>query len=207
MISRKYNFVFQHIPKCAGISVLNFFIDLHKQQNCIGDLMYGTHIPFSAYKKDQSEYYEDSFKFTFVRNPWDRVVSLFEFRKIQAEKGVSWPHWPETEEILNDSFEETLKKSKNQTGDKFYLEEGCVSNHWLSSKILREINFIGRFERMNEDFEFIKQVLGIDSLPQLPHDNKIERKHYSEYYNDDTRKIVADKYADDIRLFGYKFED
>jgi len=208
MISRKYNFIFQHIPKCAGISVLNFFIKLHHIEECIGDLMYDPHNTFSFYKLKFPEYYENCFKFTFVRNPWDRVVSLYEFRKQEANKGTHRKTWPTIPELLNDSFEDTIKKSARNTNPEIlYLEPAYTDNYWMPKEILKETNFIGRFEDIVRDFDYIKYVLDIDPDYQLTHDNQIKRKHYSEYYNDETRKIVAEKYATDIQLFGYKFEN
>ena len=208
MISRKYNFVFQHIPKCAGISLLNFFIKLHTIEGCIGDLMYAPHNSFSFYKKEYKEHYRNFFKFTFVRNPWDRAVSLYEFRKKEANEGIHRRTWPSMDELINDSFEDTIKKSTNNTNkDVLYLEPAYTDNYWLPKQILKEINFVGRFESIDRDFDYIKYALGIHLDHQLTHDNQIKRKHYSEYYNDETRKIVADKYATDIQLFGYKFED
>ena len=208
MISRKYNFVFQHIPKCAGSSIIDFFIELHKQSDCLGDLQYEMHQTFEQSRQNYRSYYDKFFKFTFVRNPWSRAVSLFEYRKKIAAQGITFPHWPSIEDIIKDDFCDVVKKDSLNTNPSIqFLEEGCASDHWLSSKIKKNINFIGRFESLEKDFEFILNELSISCPPELPHENKSSKKHYSEYYNDETRKIVTDKYAKDIQLFGYKFED
>ncbi len=208
MISRKYNFVFQHIPKCAGSSIINFFIELHKQSNCLGDLQYEMHQTFKQSKDKYRMYYDKFFKFTFVRNPWSRAVSLFEYRKKLAEQGVTYPHWPSIKDILKDDFYDTVQKDFSNTNSSVqFLEEGCSSDYWLSPKIKKNINFIGRFESFEKDFEFILNELSIPHHLELPHENKSSKKHYSEYYNDETRNLVAIKYKRDIELFGYKFED
>ena len=80
-------------------------------------------------------------------------------------------------------------------------EEHIRSQHKFFPK---NIDFIGRFESVYSDFNFICEKLAI-SL-KLPHQNKTWNKsNYTEYYNDETRQIVAEKYAKDIEYFGYKF--
>lgn len=122
------------------------------------------------------------FKFCFVRNPWDRIVSLYCFRKTVAK----------------------MKVPTDMSFKQFVLTTPLIPDQYGHIEGFDNFSFIGRFERLQDDFNIVCDKIGI-LRQQLPHNNKTNHKHYTEYYDEETREIVAKKYARDIEYFGYEF--
>jgi hypothetical protein len=190
MISHKHKFVFVHINKTGGTSIETILRKISKNWN-------GKHHLIEKYRKlaDEKHGFENYFKFTFVRNPWDRLLSNYFFRKITLKdnrvQDLSFKNW-----IIN-------------SRDGNYSFENCLSRRTQLDWIVDEngevvVDFIGRFENLQQDFNIICDKIKIPQQ-QLPHANKSKHTHYTEYYDDETRQIVAEKYAKDIEYFGYKF--
>ena len=197
MINHKHKFIFIHIPKTAGHSIERAFGAWTGKDK----INYGIGMdsirrrPIQHYNLAQLERYnfisptENStyFKFCFVRNPYSRIVSAWKYLKVQK--------WSKVSE--DTSFKKFVKKYKKN----LHAKTHC---HWTHTNGVKNIDFIGRFENLQEDFNVICNKIGIPTK-KLPHINKTNHKHYTEYYDDETREIVAKKYAKDIEYFGYKF--
>ena len=72
------------------------------------------------------------------------------------------------------------------------------------------IDFIGKFERREKDLTFISEKMGFIINPQFSVKKKEmqksrSNKHYTEYYNEETKQMVREKYAKDIEYFEYEF--
>jgi hypothetical protein len=133
------------------------------------------------------------FKFGFVRNPWDRVVSLY-----RRQEGLQMQ-----DKMTFDEFVEWIKYSSSTC---IHPVPHVNQLDWFvdpHGNVL--VDFIGKFETLQNDWVKIAAKLG---LPQnLPHRNKNQKaiRKYTEYYSETTKKIIADKFRVDIEYFGYKF--
>ena len=67
------------------------------------------------------------------------------------------------------------------------------------------MDFIGKFENIQEDFNKICNMLKINHL-RLEIENKSNHEHYSTYYDKPSREFIKDFCKEDIKNFGYKFE-
>jgi hypothetical protein len=139
------------------------------------------------------------FKFTFVRNPWARFLSAYIYLK---SGGTGNRQDLRMSSIINSEY---------NSFKKFTLEAPFLEYKHFETKfdLLQgshdcKLDFIGRFENLQEDFNTICDKIGIPRK-QLPHKNKSRHKHYTEYYDDETKQIVAERFADDIEYFGYEF--
>ncbi len=136
--------------------------------------------------------FETYFKFGFVRNPWDRVVSLYERSEALQLRN----------EMTFDQFVDWIQYSSatcvHSSPHRYQLDWFVDPNGNLLA------DFIGKFERLDEDWAFVAQKLGVNE--KLPHRRANPRaRHYTEYYNSRTRDVIAKKFNVDIDRFGYEF--
>lgn len=172
--------------RCAKVGTRTINAVLGKQ---IAGLQHESRVPFNSAK------YKKYFKFAFVRNPWDRVVSCY-FNKV-----VTQCH-PPFAICYGRTFEEFV-----------YFINGCdLTKGDIHIRLqtvlipLEEVDFIGRLENFSEDLRYVFGRIGI-RCQTIPKKNRSSHEHYSKYYNNITKKIIAEKYKADIKAFGYVFED
>lgn len=134
--------------------------------------------------------------FTFVRNPYDRIVSTWKYFTTN-----SWAIGRMKKNNItvdqNTTFEGFLDIVINQHSD----------HHWQPQcdYVPDDVQFIGRLENFQSDYDELCDLIDIPKS-KLIHEKKSNRGHYSEYYNEGTKKIVDDVYSQDIERFGYTFE-
>jgi hypothetical protein len=148
------------------------------------------HIPLEHIKKNlDTEIFATYFKFAFVRNPYTRLVSAFNYS--------NW--W------YNKFRPEGLTK-RHKTFKEFVKFENINGKYGLQLKWTHGCDFIGRYENLHNDYNIICTKLNLLNKTLVKSNESYKRdKHYTEYYDNDTREIVEERYAEDIQYFGYKF--
>ena len=155
--------------------------------------------------------------FTFVRNPYERLVSRYAHlcrRIMQISEGAKMEKKPQDTNLKDFFGKNPIKLDQFKFNDFVKFTEINSDSHWEPQvdkfinqvDSLDNIDFIGKYENLQEDFNIVCDKIEIPRQ-QLPCINKSEHKHYTEYYDDETRQIVAKKCAKDIEYFGYKFGD
>jgi hypothetical protein len=151
------------------------------------DYGYYNHIPAKEAREllNDDKIWRSYFKFTFERNPWDRQVSAYHFR---------------------------YRRSDNPPPFSSYMHR--KRRAWINNYEIYSIDgdpcvdFVGKFESLTADFRKALKEIGLDSDRELPRAKANFRRsprHYRDYYDDETRGIVNDWYAPEIRLLAYEF--
>jgi len=207
IISHKHKYIFIKIAKTAGTSTEIYFENLsfsHEIEHIQPELIneegivgfrgsnkakqdqqptWYNHITLPKIKKtlNNDKLFNEYFKFSITRNPWDRVVSAYHH------------FYPQL------SFNEYITSGK-MIGPIAPAFKDCID----------DVFFI-KFENLQEGIEYVCKKLDLDyDMSNLGSYKKEHRagsihKHYTEYFDNKTRQIVAKKHAKDIEYFGYKF--
>lgn len=208
MISHTHRCIFVHIPRTGGTSIENvIWPDIEARTEA--DLWMGfvaplrnryqtgglQHLLAWQIKTEVGERTFDAyFKFSIVRNPWDRAVSQYALMQRRADLrtyiGMK----------QNDSF----KRYLGLIGRRGHVQWEPQARFLHDDNGVRLVDYVGRFEQIADAAVEIFRRCGIGA-PTLPHHNQSERAPYQDYYDDEAVEMVAERYAEDIATFGYRF--
>jgi len=208
IVNTKYNFIFVHIPKTAGTSITSALCAVP-----------GNNVNWVTWSKHErlSDFYcnlnkrrtiidritcrqpDNYFSFAFVRNPWDRMASLYRYL---VEKR------PRPEIASISSFKDFLQQAING-------EPWIIGLHSLRPQIdyftlednLMKLDFLGHYEYLQEDFNSVIKSLGL--VIKLPERNVSSNRlgDYKVEYDEDMVEMVATLFAEEIAYFGYTFDE
>jgi len=185
--------IFINVPKVASTS-LNVAL--------AGGEMH-THLPLKYFESLDKKRFDEHFKIAFVRNPWARAVSAYQGLKRGGGVNVRDSTWVK---LVNkfESFDQFVDLWMNE--ENIFKQIHFVPQHYFLEDEHGDVavDFLGRFENINADFEFLKEKF---NLPvELMKSNASSGGDYRELYTDSSRNKIALLYKEDIEKFGYSFE-
>ncbi len=201
MISFQKRFLFVHIHKTAGNSIQSILrrysedeiVSARAHQD--GIERFGVRNPNYQIKKHSTlaeyrvalgeEQFRRLYKFTCVRNPWDRMISLY------FSPSRKRAHWDRK------LFKKLVSNTSSAT-DHLRLEKDDADP-------FSNVDRVMRFETLATDFRSVCAELAIPWAP-LPNYNRSSREHYSKYYDDELREMVRGRFTSEIERFGYTFD-
>ena len=175
-----------------------------------GIFRYFTMSPYLSYLSNMNnDKWNDYYKFTFVRNPYDRLFSAWKYlKKIN---------------LFTKSFKEFAFLNFNDYNydnlnlNKIYFHSFITEyDHIINKYKLLDINYIGKFENLNNDLIFILHQLGIKEILHMNeiklnvkinesniYENNTKIQYYN-YYDDTLLNKVNQVFFNDFRFFNYK---
>ena len=222
LMSHKHRFIFIHIYKTAGTSIMGQFapysrlIDRLAYEYRFSKRIYSRIInqmgwhddglkQFTGYHKHamahevekrlDSKTFNSYYKFAFVRNPFDLLVSLY-FYILQSKSHVM--HGT----VSSMSFLEFLKWHLLQN------PPHQIDFLMNPNRDRRLVDYIGRFETLIKDVNIIRENLKLEVAGVVEHRNpsiKRKRKDYEDYYDNEGRKLVLNYFQADFQMLGYEF--
>lgn len=189
--------IFIHVPKVAGSSVLQALGQKTEQ----GRL----HLPWYVYYEANPRHFEKVFKFAFVRNPWTRTLSAYQYLLNGGNQRSDL------------TVQTELKKYKSY--DHFLCEglaQGYFRNHLMfipQSEFLLGpneelmVDELGMFETLEEDFAKIAQKLNINGeLPKKNRTDYVSKSKKNAYSSVEAQDVIRNVYAQDLRVFSYNLD-
>lgn len=188
--------IFIHVPKVAGTSI---------EAAIFGSYGKIGHLTAVQRRRLAPEEFARLFKFGFVRNPYDRFVSAYEYMRKGGRNRFD-EEWAKSNLSHHRDFESFVLSLRNGDVARSVMD-------WMHFRPQYEflcgddgnilVDFVGRYENMQSDFQTVASRLCMRL--RLPHLNPTMRNPYQGYYSPETREIVRFLYMKDLEIFGYEF--
>lgn len=218
IISHRLKYVFVHIPKTGGTSIRNLITNNYqlfkpdvtgswygiteehyaKFPNVTRELWtHSTAEEIKNWMTDNNYDWDDYFKFCFIRNPWDRMVSAYEYHIQQS---------------FTDENNLSLKKIYKQHPHEVYISEQCKTDPLIKMACDQDknllVDFIGKLEKIESHMKQIVQKINPDLKEtdwKLKKENTTKRREYKSYYTEKTIEAVRKHQQKTIQFGGYEF--
>jgi chondroitin 4-sulfotransferase 11 len=190
-ISEQYNCIFVHIPKCGGTSINNILDPASTKATCAckrGQVMNNhEHASAIVIKNTKSAIFDTFFKFAFVRNPYDKLIS--EYFWTGMHKTMSFDRFIDSLPVLMNGGNSHYKEQY-----KFVCDQ---DNNLLIPNIYK-------YEDYENAINTVSDILHITT--KITKYNTTKHETYDKYFTPELYKTVNKLYEKDFQMFGYRME-
>ena len=195
LVSDSHKFVFHHVPKTGGSSITAALAPFcNRWKGVLPEEKHGWQVQFHRIGmhtqleiiKSAGELLAEYFSFAFVRNPYEVVVSAWDYEKIKNFDIY-------VEQQIFTGLQICARRSQ-------YAHLSDEEGNLL-------VDYIGKYENFSEDFYKIIDAIQVPLMLIPKRNMRKERKtlDYKKYYTPLSREIVEEKYQKDLTYFGYEF--
>ncbi|WNJ98914.1 sulfotransferase family 2 domain-containing protein [Thalassospiraceae bacterium LMO-JJ14] len=216
VISDCYRYLYFVIPKCGSASVRHAMAPYTDIGYPVTDFEQHVTIEKFLGQYDCENRFERYFKFTFVRNPYDRLYSGFR-QDMLASK--TWTSWIAAKKPIFDAIGDDFNLYMHE-----YVAKADIVHAWdwvcfcpmVAFSHLNgafALDWIGRTEHLERDLHALADKLGIEigTVEKFnmrePAAGTPEQPKYLSRYNRATVQLVNDLYAEDFAAFDYPMLD
>lgn len=192
----RYRCIFVHIPKCAGSSILKLLSG--------GKKYYRDHADWFDFYRHDPYKFNDYYKFTVVRNPFDRIASTY-FYFLAGGNGKEDLRFQSLLQRRELSFETFVLE---------YLDEFVIHEHLLLRpqylfvydwESALKVDYVARFEALDKEMEIIGERLQWPMRrPETVNASKRPKNIEELFENGAVAERVIKLYRKDFELFGYE---
>lgn len=209
MISHTYRCIFVHIPKTGGSSIEDLIwpprylrttsdlwmglIDGRRNKYQTGGLQ---HLQASQIKAEVGcDVFNRYFKFSIVRNPWDKVISQYVYMTQRKDlmNYIGMNPGDDLKSYLHLIARSPHVQWADQLGFLIDKDENLL------------VDYVGRFEDFEKSVHSVADSIGIQ-VSSIPHQKKGQRGRYQNYYDPESIETVRKMYQRDIEAFGYEYD-
>ena len=179
IISDSNKFVYIHVPRTGGNSVKEMWsnqFEAHK-----------SHVTFKdgVRRFGKGRTFDDYFKFGFIRNPWERVYSLFckHVKQSPVDTSHGFKYW---------MFDQRRTDSHRDRQSAMYYLKG--------------VDYVAKFENFEEEWDKIFDKINLPRI-EIPHVYKFrdDKVQYRDLYDEDMQKFIRRHHQEDIDRGSYIF--
>lgn len=216
VISHRKKFIYFVVPKCASATIrqsISIYTDIGYPVTPHTQHMPINHFLSTPYAKENANLMSSYFKFSFVRNPYDRLYSGYIQDKLASE---TMPEWTKAKkpifDNIGDNFNRYIREYVNKNDIKNDPSWICFCPMYDFSHVNNDyyLDWFGRVENIESDLPKLSELIGFEfkTTSNMNVNVKPSRKlKYLDKYESSTIEIINTLYKDDFNFFNYEMLD